>query len=89
MGNGSLLGRNVVTGLLDHVSASPVCPSAQSVAVLTNSRARHRFIENFQRKSASALSHWFILEWFSGDVTNLIGAFLTNQASTQVTSPLA
>jgi len=42
-----------------------------------------QFIENFQRKSASALSHWFILEWFSGDVTNLIGAFLTNQASTQ------
>ena len=49
---------------------------------------RVRFIENFQRKSASALSHWFILEWFSGDVTNLIGAFLTNQASTQVESAL-
>lgn len=42
-----------------------------------------QFIENYQRKSASALSYWFILEWFSGDITNLVGAFLTNQQMTQ------
>jgi len=42
-----------------------------------------QFIENFRRKSASALSTFFILEWFSGDITNFVGAFLSNQLATQ------
>lgn len=30
-----------------------------------------------------SLSFWFLLSWLSGDVTNLLGAFLTNQLLTQ------
>lgn len=31
-----------------------------------------------------ALSFWFLLQWFLGDATNLIGAILTKQLATQV-----
>ena len=36
-----------------------------------------QFIENFRRGSASALSVLFILEWATGDITNLVGAVRT------------
>ena len=31
-----------------------------------------------------ALSFWFLLQWFLGDVTNLVGALLTHQLASQV-----
>ena len=35
-------------------------------------------------KADKALSFWFLLQWFAGDATNLVGAFLTKQLLTQV-----
>jgi len=35
-------------------------------------------------KADKALSFWFLLQWFAGDATNLIGALLTKQLTTQV-----
>jgi hypothetical protein len=38
-----------------------------------------QFIKNKERKSASSLSPWFLLEWMLGDVLNLVGCLLTHQ----------
>ncbi len=35
-------------------------------------------------KGDEALSFWFLLQWFLGDATNLIGAILSHQLGTQV-----
>lgn len=35
-------------------------------------------------KADEALSVWFVLQWMMGDVTNLLGALLTEQLFTQV-----
>lgn len=35
-------------------------------------------------KADEALSVWFVLQWMLGDVTNLLGAVLTDQLFTQV-----
>mmetsp|Transcript_13922 Transcript_13922/g.25771 ORF Transcript_13922/g.25771 Transcript_13922/m.25771 type:complete len:424 (-) Transcript_13922:124-1395(-) len=43
-----------------------------------------QFLENYRRKSAGALSKWFLLEWFLGDALNASGAFLTHQLPTQL-----
>ena len=44
-----------------------------------------QMITNCMYKSADkSLSFWFLMSWLSGDVTNLLGAFLTNQLVTQV-----
>jgi len=43
-----------------------------------------QFKKNYQKKSASALSKWFLLEWFLGDALNLCGALLTHQLTTQI-----
>lgn len=40
--------------------------------------------KNYQLKSASGLSIYFLGEWLLGDLTNLLGALLTNQATWQV-----
>ena len=40
--------------------------------------------KNFELKSASGLSIYFLAEWLFGDLTNLLGALLTGQASWQV-----
>ena len=40
--------------------------------------------KNYRLKSASGLSIYFLGEWLFGDVTNLIGALLTGQASWQI-----
>lgn len=40
--------------------------------------------KNYRLKSASGLSVYFLGEWLFGDVTNLIGALLTGQASWQI-----
>ena len=42
-----------------------------------------QFVENYKRGSVEALSKWFLIIWLSGDVTNLVGAILTNQLPTQ------
>ncbi|KAL5490953.1 hypothetical protein EMCRGX_G016161 [Ephydatia muelleri] len=43
-----------------------------------------QMITNCMYKSADkSLSFWFLMSWLSGDVTNLLGAFLTNQLVTQ------
>ena len=34
---------------------------------------------NYKLKKAESLSFFFLLQWFSGDTTNLIGCYLTNQ----------
>ena len=39
-------------------------------------------------KADKALSFWFLLQWFAGDATNLVGALLTKQLLTQVTEQL-
>lgn len=43
-----------------------------------------QFIENWQRQSGQALSICFILEWLAGDITNLLGAEMSNQLATQI-----
>lgn len=40
--------------------------------------------KNYKRKNCSALSKWFLIEWFSGDILNLCGAVLTQQLPTQL-----
>ena len=40
--------------------------------------------KNYQLKSASGLSIYFLGEWLLGDVSNLLGAILTSQAGWQV-----
>ena len=40
--------------------------------------------KNYKLKSASGLSMLFLLEWLAGDLTNLLGALFTHQASWQV-----
>jgi len=40
--------------------------------------------KNYQLQSASGLSIYFLAEWLSGDLTNLIGALLTKQATWQI-----
>lgn len=39
---------------------------------------------NYKLKSASGLSLYFLLEWLAGDLTNLLGAVFTRQASWQI-----
>ncbi len=41
-------------------------------------------IKNYKRKSTQGISKWFLLEWFIGDLTNLIGSILANQLPTQI-----
>ncbi|KAL8634574.1 MAG: hypothetical protein Q9228_007831, partial [Teloschistes exilis] len=43
-----------------------------------------QIIKNYQLKSASGLSIYFLAEWLLGDLTNLLGALLTRQAVWQV-----
>lgn len=43
-----------------------------------------QIIKNYRKRSASALSKWFLLEWFLGDLLNLSGALLTKQLPTQL-----
>lgn len=43
-----------------------------------------QIIKNYKLKSASGLSIYFLAEWLLGDLTNLLGALLTRQASWQV-----
>ncbi len=40
--------------------------------------------KNYQLKSASGLSIYFLAEWLLGDLTNLLGALLTKQATWQI-----
>ena len=40
--------------------------------------------KNYQLKSASGLSIWFLVIWLLGDVSNLLGAVLTSQAGWQI-----
>lgn len=40
--------------------------------------------KNFTMSSASGLSVYFLMEWFLGDLTNMLGAIFTDQASWQV-----
>ena len=40
--------------------------------------------KNYQLKSASGLSIWFLVIWLLGDVSNLLGAILTKQAGWQI-----
>lgn len=40
--------------------------------------------KNYVLKSASGLSVFFLIEWFFGDLTNMLGALFTGQASWQV-----
>lgn len=40
--------------------------------------------KNFALSSASGLSVYFLMEWFLGDLTNMLGAIFTDQASWQV-----
>ena len=40
--------------------------------------------KNYQLQSASGLSIYFLAEWLLGDLTNLLGALLTGQATWQV-----
>jgi len=40
--------------------------------------------KNYQLQSASGLSIYFLAEWLFGDLTNLLGALLTKQATWQV-----
>ena len=40
-------------------------------------------------KADEALSFWFLLQWFAGDSTNLVGALLTHQLTTQVSTILS
>ena len=40
--------------------------------------------KNYQLKSASGLSIWFLMIWLLGDVSNLLGAVLTRQAGWQI-----
>jgi uncharacterized protein with PQ loop repeat len=41
--------------------------------------------KNWKFQSTSGLSIWFLVEWFGGDVGNLLGALFTHQATWQVT----
>ncbi|KAL8773097.1 MAG: hypothetical protein Q9203_002163 [Teloschistes exilis] len=41
-------------------------------------------IKNYQLQSASGLSIYFLAEWLLGDLANLLGALLTDQAAWQV-----
>ncbi|KAL8933824.1 MAG: hypothetical protein Q9216_006199 [Gyalolechia sp. 2 TL-2023] len=43
-----------------------------------------QILKNYKLKSASGLSIYFLAEWLLGDLTNLLGALLTRQASWQV-----
>ena len=40
--------------------------------------------QNFRTKSVEGLSFVFLLQWTLGDLTNLVGAFLTNQLPIQM-----
>mmetsp|Transcript_39412 Transcript_39412/g.85369 ORF Transcript_39412/g.85369 Transcript_39412/m.85369 type:complete len:273 (-) Transcript_39412:34-852(-) len=40
--------------------------------------------ENYKNKTAQSLSFFFLIQWFSGDVCNLIGCILTDQLPTQL-----
>lgn len=41
-------------------------------------------LKNFRLRSASGLSIYFLVEWCLGDISNLSGALLTNQATWQI-----
>ena len=41
-----------------------------------------QLIQNCKRKSVDAISVWFLLQWFLGDILNLIGCFLSRQVTT-------
>ncbi|KAL8997458.1 MAG: hypothetical protein Q9188_006321 [Gyalolechia gomerana] len=43
-----------------------------------------QILKNHKLKSASGLSIYFLAEWLLGDLTNLLGALLTRQASWQI-----
>ncbi|KAI9801207.1 MAG: hypothetical protein M1825_003481 [Sarcosagium campestre] len=43
-----------------------------------------QIFKNYQLKSTSGLSIYFLVEWLLGDTTNLLGALLTRQAAWQV-----
>jgi len=45
-----------------------------------------QFVMNCRRQQASALSKWFLLEWLTGDICNLIGSVLTHQFVTQIST---
>ncbi|KAJ9051184.1 hypothetical protein DSO57_1007025 [Entomophthora muscae] len=40
--------------------------------------------ENYKNKSTESLSYLFLLTWFSGDITNLVGGILTEQQPFQI-----
>ncbi len=47
--------------------------------------AHRQMVVNCRKGIADkALSVWFLLQWFLGDATNLVGAILTGQLATQV-----
>lgn len=43
-----------------------------------------QIIKNFQLRSTSGLSIYFLAEWLLGDMSNLVGSMLTQQASWQI-----
>ena len=43
-----------------------------------------QFLTNCRRKSGTALSMWFLVEWLMGDITNLVGSILSRQLVTQL-----
>lgn len=47
-----------------------------------------QFYKNYQKKSGAALSKWFLIEWFSGDLLNLLGCILTKQLATQLATSI-
>lgn len=44
--------------------------------------------KNHVRQSVDGLSFWLVLSWFLGDVTNFVGALLTNQKDTVIQTGL-
>eukprot|EP00300_Choanocystis_sp_HF-7_P036609 c52475_g1_i1.p1 GENE.c52475_g1_i1~~c52475_g1_i1.p1 ORF type:complete len:322 (+),score=52.21 c52475_g1_i1:50-1015(+) len=43
-----------------------------------------QFYKNIKRGSVDALSPWFLFEWFSGDLLNIVGSILSKQQTTQL-----
>ena len=43
-----------------------------------------QIVENFRRKSAEAVSTWFIIIWLAGDIFNIAGAVLQDLLATMV-----
>lgn len=62
----------------------PVVPTCPLILPPLTPDCCRQLIKNYQNGKAESLSIWFLADWLTGDISNLIGCVLTKQVPTQV-----